>query len=157
MWECSGTPSLYGATSIGSIRQASASATANASAGDGECANGSLQRTAGCGEQQSALRPVLEKFPPPGGEYIPPLEVPAMRWAYDTKIANALSGLSGAEGALEAIETQRSLVQYWKVQITEERSGQPCFVEQMDCKAQFLRGPWQRAWGAGLERHWGMH
>ena len=87
VWRCTGTPSLYAATCMGSIRQASASATGDASAGDGERANGSLQRTAGSGEQQSALGPLLKKFPPPGAEYVPPSEVPAMRWAYDTKVA----------------------------------------------------------------------
>ena len=38
-----------------------------------------------------------------------------MRSAYGTKIANALRGLSGAEGALAAIKTKRALVQYWTV------------------------------------------
>ena len=113
---------MYAATSIGSIRQASASATANASAGDGERANENLQWTAGSGDQQSALGPLLEKFPLPGGGYIPPSEVAAMRWAYDTKIANAVSGLCLAHGALakamfllETITKKRTLVQCWTV------------------------------------------
>ena len=157
MWGCTGTPSLYAATCMGSIRQASASATGDASAGDGERANGSLQRTAGSGEQQTALGPLLKKFPPPGAEYVPPSEVPAMRWAYDTKFANALSGLSGVEGAFGTIETKMALAQYWTVQTTRERSGQPCIVEQADCKSQFFKRQWQAACGAGLDMHWGMH
>ena len=42
-------------------------------------------------------------------------------------------------------------------ELTQRMRGSGCFVEQLDCKGQFLKGPWQAAWGEGLEMHGGMH
>ena len=93
----------------------------------------SMQQSATCTAlaevraEQSALKQIVETVPLPGDVNISDSEVVAMRCAYDTKIANALSGLCLAQGALakamcllETITKKRTLVQCWTVDNAEE-------------------------------------
>ena len=88
----------------------------------------SMQQSATCTAlaevraEQSALKQIVETVTLPGYVNISDSEVVAMRCAYDTKIANAVSGLCLAQGALakamcllETITKKRTLVQCWTV------------------------------------------